>query len=61
MSKKELASLYSQEHSLHIHPSGFDQPGPEAETGSVGKVDHRLGEGVGQAVHVSLFLGVPAR
>lgn len=62
MSKRDQATLrpYSQEHTLHVHPSGFNQPGSEAETGCVSKVDHSLGEGVGETVHVGLFLRVPA-
>lgn len=56
-----LLRRYSQEHSLHVHPSGFNQPGSEAETGRVSKVDHSLGEGVGEAVHVGLLLRVPAK
>ena len=51
---------HSQKHSLHSHPAFYNQPGPKAETGSVNKEDHGLGEGVGQAINVGFFPRVPA-
>lgn len=53
-------TVYSQEHSFHVHTFHLDQPGSKPVTGCVSKVDHGLREGVGKAVHVGFLLGVPA-
>lgn len=53
--------LYSQEDSLNVHPPRHNEPSSEPEAACVSKVDHGLGEGEGETVHMGVLLRVPAR
>ena len=39
----------------------MNEPSSETETGCISEVDHGLREGVGEAIHMGLLLGVPAQ
>lgn len=56
---KRQGNIYSQEYGLNVHPSCLNKPSSKSETGGVSKVDHGLGEGEGDAVHMGLFQRVP--
>lgn len=54
-------NIYSQEYPFSIHPFHLNEPSSKSETGCISKVDHGLGEGEGNTVHMGLFLGVPVQ